>query len=287
MIYYDRINLGDIMSKLILTKKFEKSIDSILEDSTFIENYKCKEEYYNLILEKFNTKNSKYGLSRIDFQEDIFNDLKTYMYSGVIQNQELEDKERHAYVFISPPILESRNILGAQHVFPGLSNIVESYIDHNFYTLGNKPIYFINTSLHNITDYIRGSIISLHVMGVRYIDLIEDRIDLSVYDNISLRSFTTLFKHEIDREKKIIYTDMYEYDYKNKKLKFITKSFKGKTSIGSADRFFVTPSYAAVVLARKEGVDIDVTAIEDYVSIYGKGKNNFEPFIKYSRKMNK
>ncbi|ATP37641.1 hypothetical protein DB321_03710 [Ligilactobacillus salivarius] len=247
------------------------------------------EEYYQKILEKVNERNSKYNVDSINFVDEPLPFLsKQALNAGKIVKYVKDEEKTLAYVYISNPSLGSRNIFGAQQLFPGLSYLINYYISSPAYEFANLPIYFINGSIDPVTESMQETIMAMNLMNIRYIQLFDDnKLPDGIFEGDLIKFSRFISNDTVKRPQGIIYTDFYVLDYKNKKIKFTTSTFKEDniSSFGSSDRFFVIKAYPALLLADEEMYDIDVTEIQRFLSVYGKGRNNLEPFISFAKKL--
>lgn len=289
-------------SSILLSKKLQKAWT---EDKVYSESSKVKpnpniaalrkvgiseiNDYYNLLITKMNKINSKYEVDSIKFVDEPVPAIGSHaINAGLIEKEVNGEKIPLAYVFVSSPNLGSRNIFGSQQLFPGLSYLVNRYLHSPSYELTNLPIYFVNGSTDNVTESMQETIMAMSLMGVRYVQVFnEETLPDGVFES-DLVGFSRFITNDTEkRAPGIIHTDFYELDEKQKSIIFTTSSLKEDNidSFGSSDRFFVIKAYPALILADEEMYEIDVSRIEIFLSTYGKGRNNLEPFIEFAKKL--
>ncbi len=247
-------------------------------------------EYYRLLIKKINSINSKYKVERIEFVDKPipFINIQALNAGMIIKKENNGENIPLAYVFVSNPSLGSRNIFGAQQLFPGLSYLIKKFISAPFYELVNLPVYFINASTDNVTESMQETITAMSLMNVRYIQLFNEELLPDGVLSSNLIKYSRFISNDtLERPVGTIYTDFYMLDSIRKKLTFTTETFKIKNiaSFGSSDRFFVIKAYPALILADEEMYEIDVSKIKSFLSIYGKGRSNLEPFIEFAEKL--
>ncbi|MFV5769288.1 hypothetical protein [Mammaliicoccus sciuri] len=249
------------------------------------------EAYYDLLLKKMNEKYPKYKINNIKFVSDPIPFIKTSpINAGMIVKQIEEEYIPLAYIFLSMPKLGSRNIFGAQQLFPGLSYLVKEFINSPSFTLANLPIYFVNGSTDYVTESMQETITAINLMDVGYVQLFdEESLPQKLFKSNLIQYSKFISNDEIDTSKKVITTDFYNLDFENKKLIFradyLVKA--ANSSFGSSDRFFVIKSYPAVILADEMKYTIDISEIKSFIEDYSYGKNNIMPFIDYTEKLKK
>lgn len=246
-------------------------------------------DYYDLLIKKMNEINSKYKVDSIKFVDEPVPAIeRNAINAGTIEKEVDGERIPLAYIFVSNPNLGSRNIFGAQQLFPGLSYLVDRYINSPSYELANLPIYFVNGSTDNVTESMQETIMAMSLMGVRYVQVFnEETLPVGILYS-DLAGYSRFITNDTEkRQPGIIHTDFYKLDQKNKTIIFTTSSLKEDNinSFGSSDRFFVIKAYPALILADEAMYDIDVSRIEVFLSTYRKGKNNLEPFIKFAKKL--
>lgn len=242
------------------------------------------DEYHNLIISKLNSVNSKLAVDKIEFTELPIESVNRAINAGVIVEKNNDACIPLAYVFISNPHLGSRNIFGAQQLFPGLSYLIEKYMDSPSFDLVNLPVYFINASTDKVTESMFETIMALSMMGIRYIQIFnEESLPASLVDK-NLISFSRRIATSIDGSR--IKTDYYEIDTTNKIITFTTDYLeKNPDSFGSSDRFYIMKAYPALISADLENYTVDIDKVKLFNSRFRKGCNNIEPFIKYATKL--
>lgn len=273
----------------LINEKNEQALSNIGGMEVF-----CKQ-----IIKEITFVNSKYNITEVRFVN--FNDIPElynlkYRPAGYIVEVQGERFIPNAYICISNPDVGSRNAMGAQHLFPALSNLVEKYLDSPGYELTNLPMYFLYGSKDLITESITQSIIAMELMGVKCIPIFYDGeflnestrakviADFRRYANYSLWEYADLLAKEPSGNIEEIRTDYFIVNKTNRTIKFINDSFIEGT-LGSRDRFFVIKAYPALILADNMKYDISFDEIENYVKTYGYGRNNFMPFINYAKKL--
>lgn len=247
------------------------------------------EDYYTLLINKLNEKNSKYEIDRIEFVDEPIPYISVQALNAgmIVKRGEIENIPL-AYVFISNPSLGSRNIFGAQQLFPGLSHLISRFILSPSYELTNLPVYFVNGSIDNVTESMQETITAMTLMGIRYVQIFdESQLPDGIFDSNLVKYSKFISNDLLKNQKDLIYTDFYKLDLNSKKITFITNTFKENNPdrFGSSDRFFVIKAYPALILADEERYDIDITNIQKFLSIYNKGRSNLEPFIKFAEKL--
>lgn len=257
------------------------------------------EVFCKQIIKEITFVNSKYNITEVRFVN--FNDIPElynlkFRPAGYIVEVQGERFIPNAYICISNPDVGSRNAMGAQHLFPALSKLVEEYLDSPGYELTNLPMYFLYGSKDPITDSIKQSIIAMELMGVKCIPIFYEGeflnestrakiiADFRRYANYSLWEYADLLAKEPSGNIEEIRTDYFIVNKTNRTIKFIKDSFIEGT-LGSRDRFFVIKAYPALILADNMKYDIAFDEIENYVKTYGYGRNNFMPFINYAKKL--
>ncbi|WP_225744450.1 hypothetical protein [Marinilactibacillus sp. Marseille-P9653] len=289
-----KIYLDIRVKNTLIDKKHDKKTGQMIDNNhkrVMVENgIDNLDQYNNIVIERVNEYNPKLNITGIEYVETPVAVIgRNAVYSGLIERIDDDGvKSSLAYIFISYPEVGSRNAFGSQHLFPGLSKLVDFYIDSPSYDLANLPIYFVNGSFDNITNSMLETVISMKLMGINYIQLHNSNsvtVDLDYYD---LKKYSRFISNDrsLTNDTNIIKTDFYNIDINLKKIQFITNSFScNLETFGSKDRFFVIKSYPALILADELGYVIDVTAISSFVETHNRGRNNFIPFIKYAEKL--
>jgi len=288
-------------SSILLSEKlkkawFEEKIDSNTSEVKNNLNYTALknagifeiDKYYELLISKMNKINSKYKVDSVKFVNEPVPIIgNRAINAGMIEKEVDGEKIPLAYVFVSNPYLGSRNIFGAQQLFPGLSYLVDYFLDSPSYELANLPIYFINASTDNITESMQKTIMAMLLMGVRYVQIFNEEILLDFENDLVKYSRFISNDNDMEKNSPVILTDFYELDTLHKTIVFTTTSLKEDKieSFGSSDRFFVIKAYPALILADELAYDIDVSRIKSFLFKFKKGRNNLEPFIKFANKL--
>lgn len=286
------------MSTLLLTKQLEDKLHDIFSVSSKNEATKklllelkgkgiySLNDYAQLIMKGINSINSKYSLKEVRFVDNPISFLdKQSLNSGMIVG---EDELPIAYIFLSSPSLNSRNIFGAEQLFPGLSNLIMHFINSYSCELANLPIYFINGSADKVTKSMEATVTAIKLMGVRYLQLFNNEMVTNDKVKRNLLDYSKIIENEeVNQKSGFIQTDYYELDNVDKKITF--KSIKlrkqNMKSFGSSDRFFAVRAYPALILADEGGFDIDLKEIEQFTAEFKNGKNTFETFLSFAKKL--
>lgn len=216
------------------------------------------EDYCKLLIEEMNKINSKYMISDVEFVDiPVPGNSKSALNAGRIAKKIDNEYYTEAYIFISNPYLGSRNIFGSQQIFPGLSYLIKNYINSPSYELANHPIYFINGSTDSITESMIKTLVSIELMGIRYVQLFKSKKEIIKKPKNDLVWYSNFISNNENGDKDnngVIKTDYYEIDYINREISFSTKTFKEDdiSKFGSSDRFFVVKSYPALILADQD-----------------------------------
>ncbi|CAI3503894.1 hypothetical protein [Enterococcus cecorum] len=280
-------------SILVLHKDLKTSYEKLFSDEKKVIKFKkhgiySEDDFYKIIIEKINEINSKYGISKIEFSNDpIYFLNKSFKNAGIIVQKDKEKQKGLAYVFLTTPTLEARNSFGAQQIFPGLSKLVEYFIDSPNFELTNLPVYFINSTIENMPASKLETIAAISLMNIRYIQIFEPELVPDTLFALNLFSYSRYISNDEEQNnEKIIYTDYYILDKENKKITFIDDTLKNIESFGSRDRFFVIKSYPALILADRLTYNVDCSKIDTFIRTYNKGCSNLLPFLKYAKKLN-
>lgn len=190
---------------------------------------------------------------------------------GFIQN--IESGKKIGYIFVIPPLTDSRSGFLAQHVYPAHTSIVNGSLSSYCLEPYNMPVYIVNLNEFNITPSktinIRGAI----TIGFRYID---------VFNRAIPDKFSNLF--ELDTALKAV-NDQNENQYFDINLQ--TKSIVLKENTlgsGTNDRyFFSAKGYPAIYLASISKFRVDYT---QFAASQSSRNSTLEALINYAQKLN-
>ena len=275
---------------IVLNEEFKKKLDSDISELNKEKSEKISiqtdTDYIKLLKSKIKLANPKFEKIDVKFVEKPIPFIKqNFLNTGIIIG---EDKSQIAYLLISGLKLNSRNILGAQQIFPTLSYIIEKFIKAPMCDLVNLPVYFVNGSMDYINDSMEASIISIRLMGIKYVQMFNSYYKSKKIINNDLREYLKYIRHNNDKPE-IVDTDFFSVDFRNKKIVFRKTTFKENNlkNFGSSDRFFVIKAYPALILAFDEDYDIDVSEIQQFLDSKKVGKSNLLPFLEYANKLKK
>ena len=273
---------------ILLNERFKEKIESDIEKAKAEKlneiGIHSIDDYFKLFKFKVKLANPKFESISIKFtREPIISFMgKNYLNTGLIIG---ENKVQIAYLFISSLFLNSRNIFGAQQIFPSLSDLVAHFIETPMYELVNLPVYFVNGSVDNITESMKANIVSIYLMGIHYVQMFNESFNSEAIGKNDLKGYIKYISDKKDEVLESIDTDFFKVNFCNKKIVFKKKTLKEDNNMGSSDRFFVIKAYPALMLAYDENYEIDISEIQQFLDSHAMGKSNLLPFLEYAEKL--
>jgi len=207
-----------------------------------------------------------------------------------------------AYVFVSPPNVESRNSFVAQTVFPELLDYMERYLPSPSYSIANKPIFFINIAYGPISPLsILRHFVGMESMGINYLEAFGPSFNPIKDAPINVQDFV---QHYYSGNTAVGIYDWFKIDFTAKTFEILTDKFNVGDYLeqkkdgfvgfhGSSEKFFIINMLPVAIMAHNEGYKINLKAFGEFCSNNGvlKFSENDEKFprvvtvFKYLKKL--
>jgi len=271
------MNLKLILSDKLLPK-FNEAITSSNTNWRDI-NVESIDDFKNILISKIFSVNKKIIISEIIFTRS---EEKSENYGYI-----WDEKSNFiiAYIFIIPPLTDSRSGFLAQHVMPVLSKLINQSIDSNSYEITNHPVYIINTNEFEIVSSKAGYIIGAKILGCRYIDVFNrDEYHYLKAANI-YSAIDTLKGYDVllQRINKQGINNYFTVDDLNKRISFKTTTLVDGTNTN--ERYFYTMKvFPALYLASKENYQID---LHEFMNSSHTTNPTLDAFLRYGIKLQK
>lgn len=254
------------MSTLILTKDSQEYFEDKDTQKLLKKEFGSKDKFYEKIIQTLNKFDTTLNLKDVSFAD--LQDADKYI--GVVLDTELNKKYN---ICLIPPDLGTRSGFLTQQIFGFVSNIILSEKCNEKY-LADKPIIIINCLVKDkLADSEICNIIGAKILGFHYIDMFNRPSDFNKKIE-SLSEYCETIKQIKDISK--------DFDLQTDKIIFKTDRLKGlKERLTNEPYYFAINAYPALVLASREGKEIDISAFDKKLLNTNKNKN-IEAFVHFA-----
>lgn len=258
------------MATFILTDDFKKILEKQeIIDALASKGYRTKDSFVKEILKRINQFDVSLNLKSISYH--MLQDTDTYI--GIILDEYLNKLYN---VCIIPPILGTRSGFLSQQIFGFVSNLINGQKTNKPYSLCDKPVIIINCMVESLANSAICNIIGSKIAGFNYIDIFNRNEDFGS-SNLNLIDFVNTVSQYKDISKDIELTKD-TLILKTQRLKDFS------TSLTNEPYYFAVTAYPAVILAQKEGYQIDITDFEKKLA-HGKPNKNVNAFVSFVKKL--
>lgn len=174
------------------------------------------------------------------------------------------------YVFVIPPLTDSRSGFLAQHVYPAHTTMISKILASSCFEPFNIPIYVLNINEFNLTDSKIVNIRGIITLGFHYCDIFDREIPNKFENLIDLDSELRLVNDQNVNQYFVL-------NVNSKTISFITPTLGS----GTNDRYFYSSkAYPALYLASKESYTIDTVAFDASPDTNNSTLNAFSEYAK-------
>lgn len=254
------------MATFILTEEFKKILEKQeIIDALARKGYNSIDDFTKEILRRLNMFDASLNLKSIAYHQ--LQDTDTYI--GVILDEFLNKQYN---VCIIPPKLGTRSGFLSQQIFGFISNLINGKQTSESYTICDKPVIIVNCMVDNLANSAICNIIGSNIIGFKYIDIFNRNEDFGTSIS-NLSEFIDTVSQYKDISKDIELTED-SLILKTQRLKDFS------TSLTNEPYYFAINAYPAVMLAKKDGYEIDSSDFETKLAA-GKSNKNIQAFVRF------
>jgi hypothetical protein len=218
------------------------------------------------LIQVLNNANSKLKILNVEEQDLKLKFNLEQKRSAIIVNEINGVDQVLAYLFLSPELDESRNILVAQSIFPDLINIMNIFLKSPFFDMLPHPVYFVNMINKSVlADSIVRDFSLLHASGFNYVELYQNNIIDIANSSKDLNQIVKNIYDDVGLEKKFFEINNTEKILKIKVPVDILLNSNQNDFNGSNEKFFWTEILLVSIIAIKNGYKLNVSEFENFI----------------------
>ena len=236
------------MATFILTDDFKKNLEKQETIDALASKGYTIDSFLKEVLRRLNHFDSSLNLKSISYH--VLQDSDTYI--GIILDEYLNKLYN---ICVIPPILGTRSGFLSQQIFGFVSNLINGKKTNDSYSLCDKPVIIVNCMIDSLANSAICNVIGSKILGFNYIDIFNRAEDFGS-SHFNLESFINTVSQYKDISKDI--------ELRGDTLILKTLRLKNfTTSLTNEPYYFAITAYPAVLLAKKEGYQIDITEFEE------------------------